>query len=214
MKKAVIVGVTGEVGRNILKILIDKNYYDKIYLLGRKSIFNIPNYDKIEKIVVNFENLEFDFNILNNADIFWSLGTRPSFEFEKIDYIYPTKFAKICENKIKSFNFVSSIATNEKIKIPYSHFKGKTEIYLRTLNLGFVRIYKPSLLIAPQRTKMFNFEKVTIPLFIIINNLLIFKLKNWRGIRSYDLANNMVINAINTVDGGIYKYKDMFFKNH
>lgn len=213
MKKAVIVGATGEVGRNILKILIDKNYYDKIYLLGRKSIFNIPNYNKIEKIVVDFENLEFDFNILNNADVFWSLGTRPIFEFEKIDYIYPTRFAKICENKIKSFNFVSSMGANKNIKIPYSHFKIQTENFLKKLNLGFVRIYKPSLLIAPHRTKMFNFEKVTIPLFIIINNLLIFKLKNWCGIRSYDLANNIVINAINKVDSGIYKYKDMFFKN-
>ena len=66
---AVIIGATGAVGREILEEVLKKEFYKKVYILGRSSVTKLVDNEKLEKIVVDFENLEFETNILNNADI-------------------------------------------------------------------------------------------------------------------------------------------------
>ena len=72
---AVIIGATGAVGNEILNEVIKQDYYNKVYILGRKSIEKFTDNEKSEKIVVDFENLEFNTDILNNSDVFAALGT-------------------------------------------------------------------------------------------------------------------------------------------
>ena len=63
---AVIIGATGAVGREILEEVLKKEFYKKVYILGRSSVTKLVDNEKLEKIVVDFENLEFETNILNN----------------------------------------------------------------------------------------------------------------------------------------------------
>ena len=72
---AVIIGATGAVGNEILKEVLNQDYYNKVYILGRKSIERFPDNNKLEKIVIDFENLDFDTDILNSSDVFAALGT-------------------------------------------------------------------------------------------------------------------------------------------
>ena len=54
---AVIIGATGAVGREILEEVLEKEFYKKVYVLGRSSITRLEDNEKLEKIVVDFENL-------------------------------------------------------------------------------------------------------------------------------------------------------------
>ena len=72
---AVIIGATGVVGREILKEILSGEYYDRIYILGRSSISKLPDEERLTKIIIDFENIDFDMDILENADVFASLGT-------------------------------------------------------------------------------------------------------------------------------------------
>lgn len=208
MNIAVLIGATGEVGIHILNIILKEKYYEKIYVLGRKSINNIPNNNKLEKIVIDFENLNFNTDIITNADVFCSLGTGHNFEFEKVDFEYVAKFAKLC-NKAKSFNHISSIVVNKKSKFSYARSKGRAEEVILNLKCKYIRIYRPSLLFAPNRKKILKIEKISMYIFKIINPLLVWKLKNFRTISSYDLACSSVKNAISSNRSGIFKYEDM-----
>ena len=57
---AVIIGATGVVGREILKEILSGEYYDRIYILGRSSISKLPDDSRLEKIIIDFENINFD----------------------------------------------------------------------------------------------------------------------------------------------------------
>ena len=72
---AVIIGATGVVGRVILNEILSGEYYDRIYILGRSSISKLPDEERLTKIIIDFENIDFDMDILENADVFASLGT-------------------------------------------------------------------------------------------------------------------------------------------
>ena len=85
---AIIIGATGAVGKEILKEILENDFYNKIYILGRESIRKLPEGEILTKIVVDFENLNFDTRILEDADVFASLGTTLKIAGSKKDWCW------------------------------------------------------------------------------------------------------------------------------
>ena len=56
---AVIIGATGAVGREILKEILGSEYYERVYVLGRNSITSLPDEERLTKIIIDFENINF-----------------------------------------------------------------------------------------------------------------------------------------------------------
>ena len=210
---AVIIGATGAVGREILEEVLEKDFYKKVYVLGRSSVTKLVDNEKLEKIVVDFENLEFDINILNNADVFAALGTtikiaKTKENQRKIDLGYTINFAKMCEGRVKSFNVVSAIAANRKSKSFYSSLKGELEEQLQKMNLGTLRIYRPSLLIAKRVDKRMM-EGFFIKLSPMLKFILYGKFKKYSPIEVELLGKEMVRFAIEYKEKGAYTYSDL-----
>ena len=210
---AVIIGATGAVGREILEEVLEKDFYKKVYVLGRSSVTKLVDNEKLEKIVVNFENLEFETNILNNADVFASLGTtikiaKTKENQRKIDLGYTINFAKMCEGRVKSFNVVSAIAANSRSKSFYTSLKGELEERLQEMNLGILRIYRPSLLIAKRADKRMM-ENFFIKLSPMLKFILHGKFKKYSPIEVELLGKEMVRFAIEYKEKGAYTYSDL-----
>ena len=209
---AVIIGATGAVGKEILKEILSCEYYERIYVLGRNSISRLPEDDKLTKIVIDFENMRFDTSILDNADIFASLGTTIKIagskeNQRKIDVDYTVNFAKICEGKVRSFNVVSAIGANSKSKNFYNSLKGELEDKLKEMNLGILRIFQPSLLISKREDERF-FEELFIKISPIFQILLKGKAKKYSPIEVSLLGKEMVRFAVDYKDRGTYTYND------
>ena len=209
---AVIIGATGAVGREILEEVLEKDFYKKVYALGRSSITKLTDNEKLGKIVVDFENLEFDINILNNADVFAALGTtikiaKTKENQRKIDLGYTINFAKICEGRVRSFNVVSAIGANSRSKSFYTSLKGELEERLQELNLGILRIYRPSLLIAKRADKRMM-EDFFIKISPMLKPILRGKLKKYSPIEVGLLGKEIVRFAIEYKEKGIYTYSD------
>ena len=209
---AVIIGATGAVGREILEEVLKKEFYKKVYILGRSSVTKLVDNEKLEKIVVDFENLEFETNILNNADIFASLGTtikiaKTKENQRKIDLDYTINFAKICEGKIRSFNVVSAIGANSSSKSFYTSLKGELEERLQEMNLGILRIYRPSLLIS-KRIDTRIMEEFFIKISPMLKPILHGKFKKYSPIEVGLLGKEIVRFAIEYKEKGIYTYSD------
>jgi len=209
---AVIIGATGAVGRKILEEVLEKEFYKKVYVLGRSSVTKLVDNEKLEKIVIDFENLEFDINILNNADVFAALGTtikiaKTKENQRKIDLDYTINFAKICEGRVRSFNVVSAVGANRKSKSFYSSLKGELEEQLQKMNLGTLRIYRPSLLIAKRADKRMM-EDFFIKISPMLKPILRGKLKKYSPIEVGLLGKEIVRFAIEYKEKGVYTYSD------
>ena len=209
---AVIIGATGAVGREILEEVLEKEFYKKVYVLGRSSVAKLVDNEKLEKIVVNFENLEFETNILNDADVFAALGTtikiaKTKENQRKIDLDYTINFAKICEGRVRSFNVVSAIGANSRSKSFYTSLKGELEERLQEMNLGILRIYRPSL--TAKRADKRMMEDFFIKISPMLNPILRGKLKKYSPIEVGLLGKEIVRFAIEYKEKGAYTYSDL-----
>ena len=209
---AVIIGATGAVGREIVNEILRGEYYDRIYVLGRNSISKLPDDSRLAKIIIDFDNIDFDMDILENADVFASLGTTIKIagtkeNQRKIDVDYTVNFSKLCDGKVGSFNVVSAIGANSKSKNFYNSLKGELEDKLKEMNLGILRIFQPSLLISKREDERF-FEELFIKISPIFQILLKGKAKKYSPIEVSLLGKEMVRFAVDYKDRGTYTYND------
>ena len=209
---AVIIGATGAVGKEILKEILADNFYNRVYILGRESIGKLPDEERLTKIIIDFENINFDTNILENADVFASLGTTIKIagskeNQRKIDVDYTVNFSKLCEGKVRSFNVVSAIGANSKSKNFYNSLKGELEDKLKVMNLGVLRIFQPSLLISKRDDKRF-LEELFMKVSLIFQLVLKGKAKKYSPIEVSVLGREIVRFAIENKKQGTYTYKD------
>ena len=211
-KTAVIIGATGAVGREISNEILSGEYYDRIYILGRSSINKLPDDSRLTKIIIDFENINFDTSILENADVFASLGTTIKIagskeNQRKIDVDYTVNFSKLCEGKVRSFNVVSAIGANSKSKNFYNSLKGELEDKLKIMNLGVLRIFQPSLLISKRSDNRF-LEELFMKVSPILQLVLKGKAKKYSPIEVSVLGREIVRFAIENKEQGTYTYKD------
>lgn len=211
-KTAIIIGATGAVGKEMLKEILADDFYNKVYILGRQSIDKLADEERLTKIIVDFENLNIDTSILKDADVFASLGTtikiaKTKENQRKIDVDYTVSFAKLCEGRVKSFNVVSAIGANSKSRNFYNLLKGELEDKLKALNLGVLRIFKPSLLISKRDDKRF-LEEIFMKVAPIFQLVLKGKAKKYSPIEVSVLGREIVRFAVENKKQGTYTYKD------
>ena len=209
---AVIIGATGAVGKEIVNEILSSEYYNIVYILGRSSISKLPDDSRLEKIIIDFDNIDFDMDILENADVFASLGTTIKIagskeNQRKIDVDYTVNFAKLCEGKVRSFNVVSAIGANSKSKNFYNSLKGELEDKLKEMNLGTLRIFQPSLLISKRGDKRF-LEEIFIKIAPIFQFVLKGKTKKYSPIKASLLGKVIVRFATENKGKGTYTYNN------
>ena len=209
---AVIIGATGAVGREIVNEILRGEYYDRIYVLGRNSISKLPDDSRLAKIIIDFDNIDFDMDILENADVFASLGTTIKIagtkeNQRKIDVNYTVNFAKLCEGKVRSFNVVSAIGANSKSKNFYNSLKGELEDKLKEMNLRTLRIFQPSLLISKRDDNRF-LEEIFMKVAPIFQFVLKGKIKKYSPIEASLLGKVIVRFATENKGKGTYTYND------
>ena len=209
---AVIIGATGAVGREIVNEILSGEYYNRVYILGRSSISKLPDDSRLEKIIIDFDNIDFDMNILENADVFASLGTTiktagSKENQRKIDVDYTVNFAKLCEGKVRSFNVVSALGANSKSKNFYNSLKGELEDKLKEMNLRTLRIFQPSLLISKRDDNRF-LEEIFMKVAPIFQFVLKGKTKKYSPIEASLLGKVIVRFATENKGKGTYTYND------
>ena len=209
-KTAIIIGATGAVGKEILKNILADSFYTKVYVLGRKSIEKLPDDNKLTKIIIDFEKIDFNTSILVKSDVFASLGTTIKIagskeNQRKIDVDYTVNFAKLCEGKVRSFNVVSAIGANSNSKNFYNSLKGELEDKLKEMNLGVLRIFQPSLLISKRDDKRF-LEEIFMKVAPIFQFVLKGKSKKYSPIEVDVLGKEIVRFAVENKEQGTYTY--------
>ncbi len=151
-KTALIAGATGLVGRELLKLLLEQDYYDRIVVVTRKEL-EVKD-SRLDVIVLpDFEKLPDYADRLNVSHVYCLIGTslkkaRTKDNFRKINYEFPLLLANVVKD-LPSFEqliFASSFGANANSPILYNRVKGETEEAMQGLGLRSLKIFRYSLL--------------------------------------------------------------------
>jgi len=169
MKKVIITGATGMVGKGVLLECLDHDSISEVLVIGRNPL-GIKHPKLKELIHSDFTNLvEVKDKLLGYDACFYCLGISAAGlkeeQYKRITYEFTLALAKTLFkiNPKMTFNYVSGEGTDtsEKGKMMWARVKGKTENDL--LNLGFKQsfMFRPGAIIPlrgiKSKTKSYQF---------------------------------------------------------
>src|SRR5215831_11136289 len=181
-KIATLVGATGLIGGELLKLLLNDNYFDKVRILVRRP-FTLEH-AKLEKKLVDFNDADSLLVALDGSyAIFVAVGTTQKkvkgdkTAYRKVDYDIPVNIARYCKMVgCKNFVLVSSVGANAKSNNFYLKLKGEVENEIMKMEIASVHIMQPSMLLG-KRSESRPLEKVGQPMMKVFSFLLPAKYK-------------------------------------
>lgn len=149
--KALVIGATGAVGKDLVQQLIEDSSVERIDIFVRREV-KIPA-AKVVAHVVDFDHPETWADQLKGDVLFSCLGTtiRAAGSQDaqwKVDYTYQYEAAKAAKaNGVKTYVLVSSVGANAKSKVFYTKMKGALDDAVQELGFEGCFILRPPSLI-------------------------------------------------------------------
>src|SRR5437764_7790779 len=151
-----LVGATGLVGRECLRLLLADGGFGRIVVVTRRPLSPDVRSPKLETHVVDFDHLN-EYDELFSVDaIICTLGTTirqagSRTRFRTVDYEYPLAFGRLGRRHgCAHFLVVSALGASTKSRYFYNRVKGDLEEALRILAYPRLTIVRPSLLLGPR----------------------------------------------------------------
>lgn len=149
--KAVLIGATGAVGKDLLQALLEDARYTEVVAFARRALG--VQHEKLREHTIDFDAPATWQELVKGDILFSTLGTSlkqaGSKEAQRhIDYDYQLTFAKAARaNGVKSLVLLSSIGANSKSSIFYLRLKGELDDAVRGLGFDSLSIVRPPSLI-------------------------------------------------------------------
>ncbi len=196
--KALILGGTGLVGKQVIHFLLQDNLYSKVIAVGRRPI-GIKHPKLIEKII-DFDHIQKEVLDENIDHVFLCLGTTMAkagskAEFYKIDYTYTIEGAKWSQRYgAKKAVLVSAIGASTQSWFYYSKVKGQVEEDLMSLNFDSTIIVRPSLLLG-NRSEYRKGEVMAERLSQYMGFIYSGPMSKYKPVKAVDVAKKMIETA-------------------
>lgn len=158
-----LLGATGLVGREILRLLCADPAVDRIVTPVRRS-FTAPEDPRLQVEVVDFDALDSHADLFAVDQIFCALGTTikaagSQQAFRRVDLEYPLAAARLgVERGATHYLVVTAVGASATSRVFYNRVKGELEDALRTLPYRSVTIARPSLLLGDRDELRFGEE--------------------------------------------------------
>ncbi len=149
-KTAIIFGASGLVGGHCLQAILKEDAYTKVLSFGRNLL---PiSHDKLEQIIIDFEEMKAEEGRIKGDDLYICLGTTRAKSgrdgFIKVDFDYSFDAAKYAVmNGANQLILVSSVGADKDSFFLYPKTKGQLEEAVKRLPFWAIHILQPSLLI-------------------------------------------------------------------
>jgi uncharacterized protein YbjT (DUF2867 family) len=156
-RTALIIGATGLVGEQCLKVLLNSNQYGNVIALVRRN--TDINHPKLEKIVADFDRPETYQSKIKVDDVYCAMGTTigkagSQAAFRKADLEIPLQVAKAAlQLGARRFILVSAMGANAKSGIFYNRVKGELEDALAKTGYSALIVFRPSILLGDRKEK-------------------------------------------------------------
>ncbi|MDP4091664.1 MAG: NAD-dependent epimerase/dehydratase family protein [Bacillota bacterium] len=193
-KVALVVGATGLVGNELVRILLSAPEYEKVIVWVRTSMD--INHNKLEEKIINFREL--DKHVIDKSvnHVFCCLGTtmrkaKNMEAFATVDLEYPVVLAKKArERQVSQFLTISAMGADPNSKIFYNRIKGQLEEELKKVGLPGLHIFRPSLLLGKRKEFRLG-EKAAGAAYRVLPFIFIGSIKKYKPIHARTVARAM-----------------------
>ena len=156
--KAIVIGATGAVGKELVRALLDDARYTEVAVFVRRD----PGvtHPKLTAHVINFEQPDTWRALVTGDVLFSALGTSlkqaGSKEAQRrIDYDYQHMFAEAAHaNGVAHLVLLSSLGADSRSSIFYLRLKGELDDAVQRLGFDTVHIVRPPSLIRPEAKRL------------------------------------------------------------
>ena len=156
--KAIVIGATGAVGKELVRALLDDARYTEVAVFVRRD----PGvtHPKLTAHVINFEQPDTWRALVTGDVLFSALGTSlkqaGSKEAQRrIDYDYQYMFAEAAHaNGIPHLVLLSSLGADSRSSIFYLRLKGELDDAVQRPGFDTVHIVRPPILIRPEAKRL------------------------------------------------------------
>lgn len=196
MTSLLIVGATGLVGSEVLRLALADTRVSQVVALTRKPL---PSHPKLQNPVVDFKNLPDDASWWHVDAAICALGTTAKKtpdpeEYRVIEVEYPLAIARgVKAHGGKSFGFISAKGASPKSVVNYLRLKAEAEKELTKLQFESLTIVRPGLLQGKRHEKRVAES---------LGNLLLGLLKpllppRMRPVPAHKVARSLLLSALN-----------------
>ncbi|UII34867.1 oxidoreductase [Fulvivirga ulvae] len=193
-KTALVAGATGLIGDQLLDLVLEVSYYDKVIVLARRPVEKKS--DKLTNLLADFENLDTYASQIKADDVYCCLGTTmkkagSKAKFRQVDFNYTYQIAKLAHaGGAQQFLLISALGADPKSSVFYNKVKGEVEEAITSMGFKCYHIFRPSLLIG-QRNEMRLGEGLGKVFFSIFGFFFVGPLKKYKAIDSVKVARAM-----------------------
>ncbi|MEE6498962.1 hypothetical protein FKM82_003258 [Ascaphus truei] len=157
-KSCFILGATGETGKELLKLILSSQIFNKVTIIGRRKLdFEDEAYKHVIQEVVDFEKLDDYVSAFQGHDVgFCCLGTTKAKAgeagFIRVDHDYVLKSAQLAKaGGCTHFNLESSNGANKESSFLYLKVKGQVEAEVEELGFDRYTIFRPAVLLCDRK---------------------------------------------------------------
>lgn len=154
---ALIVGATGLVGRECLKLLADRPEFDCVTALARRPLPEDLQGSTVRTVLVDFDRLDEQPDAFRSSHVFCAFGTTikqagSQERFRQVDFSYPKRVAELARAAgARHFLLVSSVGASPSARAFYLRVKGDLEQAILALGFRSVTVVRPSLLLGDRK---------------------------------------------------------------
>lgn len=195
-KKALVLGATGLVGKEVIQLLLDHPDYESVTVLARRPLE--IQHKKLDLHIIQFEHLGAYQDLFQVNEVFCCLGTtikkvKTKADFRRVDYFYPLTAGKLAkEQGVEQFLIITAMGSNPKSPFFYSRVKGDVEESLKILQFPTLHILRPSLLLGKRSNDFRLGEQVAAFISRFTRFLFIGPLQRFKAIEGKQVAWAMV----------------------
>ena len=202
-RTALIVGTSGLVGSELMKLLMDSKDYDQIISIGR-AILGYSN-ERVQEIQADFNQLN-ELDLPHVDDVFCCLGTTikkagSQDNFKRVDLDFVISTAQLgLKNGASNMMVISAVGADEKSSFFYNRVKGEMERKIQELQFDSVYIFRPSMLEGNRNEFRFG-EKLGTFVMKVFSWLFFGKLKRYKIVPAIKVAHSMIVHALKNSSG-------------
>ena len=205
MKNAAIIGATGLVGQQLLKLLLASDRYDQVHSISRRRIdLESP---KLIQHVTPLDSIDSVQASVPIDDAFCTLGTTIKVagtqeNFARVDRDYVCAFARWAKgNGANSMAVNSSLGADSRSGNFYLKTKGQMENCLRETGFESLIIVRPSLLVPVGRIPKRPGEEIAYKALQLFGWLLVGPARRYRAVQPIQVARALLAGAARHAPG-------------
>lgn len=214
-KSALLVGATGLVGSEVVKILLHSTKYQSVTVLTRRLL---PlKHPKLEQIITDFDQLDQYKQHVRVDDVYCCLGTTiktagSQEAFKKVDFTYPLELAQLTKTAgAQNFFIITAMGADPNSKVFYNRVKGEVEAELKKIGFATLHIFRPSLLLGERKEFRLG-EKIGVILSPVLSFLMVGSFKKYKPIHAKDVAMAMYQASQRTESGSFTHESDEIYR--